>query len=77
MCVCVCFVCLSSIVCMVGVVLCTFIRYMGFYGYFLCLVGCFSMVIWTTTVLSFLYACVLYFCIRISAIEHVSLGKAL
>ena len=38
---------------------------MGFYGYsFLCLVGCFSMTIWTPTVLSVLYACVLYnFCI--------------
>ena len=36
----------------------------GFYGYsFLCLVGCFSMIIWTPIVLSVLYACVLYFCI--------------
>ena len=36
----------------------------GFYGYsFLCLVGCFSMIIWTPTVLSVLHACVLYFCI--------------
>ena len=34
------------------------------YGYsFLCLVGCFSMIIWTPAVLSVLYACVLYFCI--------------
>ena len=34
----------------------------GFYGYsFLCLVGCFSMIIWTPTVLSVLYACVSYF----------------
>ena len=36
---------------------------MGFMGIFLCLVGCFSMIIWTPTVLSVLYACVLYFCI--------------
>ena len=37
---------------------------MGFYGYsFLCLVECFSMIFWTPTVLSVLYACVLYFCI--------------
>ena len=37
---------------------------MGFYGYsFLCLVGCFNMIIWTPTVLSVLYARVLYFCI--------------
>ena len=28
---------------------------------FLCLVRCFSMIIWTPTVLSVLYACVLYF----------------
>ena len=36
---------------------------MNFYGYsFLCLVGCFSMIIWTPTVLSVLYACVV-FCI--------------
>ena len=35
----------------------------GFYGYFLCLVGCFSMITWTPTVLSVLYVCVSYFCI--------------
>ena len=47
-----------------GLFLCTLIRYTGFYGYsFLCLVGCFSMIIWTPTVLSVLYACVLHFCI--------------
>ena len=35
-----------------------------FYGYsVLCLVGCFSMITWTPTVLSVLYACVSYFCI--------------
>ena len=35
---------------------------MGFMGIlFLCLVGCFSMIIWTPTVLSALYALVLYF----------------
>ena len=37
----------------------------GFYGCsFLCLVGCFSMIILTPAVSSVLYACVLYFCIR-------------
>ena len=54
--------------------------YMGFYGYcFLCLVGCFSTIIWTPTVLSVLYACVLYFFYLhlFSATEHVSHGKAL
>ena len=52
------------------------------YGYsFLCLVGCFSMIMWTPTVLSVL--CILfYFCAFLyldlfSAIEHVSHGKAL
>ena len=28
-----------------------------------CLVGCLSILVWTHTVLGFLYACVLYFCI--------------
>ena len=38
--------------------------YTGFMGIpFLCLIGCFSMSIWTPTVLSVLYACVLHFCI--------------
>ena len=32
-------------------------------GNILCLVGCFSTIIWTPTVLSVLYACVLYFCL--------------
>ena len=31
--------------------------------FFNCLVGCFSMNVWTPPVLSVLYACVLYFCI--------------
>ena len=31
--------------------------------FFLCLVGCFSMIIWTPIILSVLYACVLHFCI--------------
>ena len=36
----------------------------GFYGYsFLCLVGCFSMIILIPAVLSVLYVCVSYFCI--------------
>ena len=68
MCVCV-FLCGCGCVCVIislcgwGYFLCTFIQYMGFMGYFLCLVGCFSMVTWTPTVLSVLYACVSYFCI--------------
>ena len=75
MCVCVsvCLsVCLSSSVCMVGVIFVYVDTVYGFYGYsFLCLVGCFSMIIWTPTVLSVLYACVLYLDL-FSAIEHVS-----
>ena len=45
---------------MVGVI---FVYVNTVYGYsFLCVVGCFSMIIWTP-VLSVLHACVLYFCI--------------
>ena len=47
-----------------GYFLCTLIRYIGFMGVlFLSLIECFSMIIWTPTVLSVLYACILYFCI--------------
>ena len=63
-CVCVC-VCVSVIISLYGwgYFLCTLI-YLGFMGIlFLCLVGCFSMIIWTPTVLSVLYACISYFCI--------------
>ena len=59
-------VCLSSIVCMDGF-LCMLI--MGFMGIFLCLVGCVSMIIWTPTVLSVLYACVLYCCICTCSVQ--------
>ena len=53
------------------------IRYIVFMGFlFLCLVGCFSMIIWTPAVLSFLYACALYLHL-FNATEHVSHGKAL
>ena len=31
--------------------------------FFNCSVGCLSRIVWTLTVLSVLYACVLYFCI--------------
>ena len=42
----------------------------GFYGYsFLCLFGCFSMITWTPTVLSVLYACVSYFCICTCSVQ--------
>ena len=49
---------------MVGVIFVYVDMVHGFYGYsFLCLVGCFSKIVWTPAVLSVLYACVLYFCI--------------
>ena len=52
-------VCLSALVCMVGVIF-VYVDAVWFYGYsFLCLIGCFSIIIWTPTVLSVLYACVL------------------
>ena len=73
-CVCVC-VCVS--VCIVGVKFVYVDTVYWFYGYsILCLIGCFSMIIWTPTVLSVLYACVLYLHL-FSATEHVSHGKAL
>ena len=81
-CVCVCVrvcVCLSSLVCVVGLFLCTLMRYIGFYGCsFLCLIGCFSMIVWTPTVceglicMRFLFLYLQLF----SAVEHVSHGKA-
>ena len=63
-CVCVC-ICLSVIISVYGWVIFVSVDTVHrFYGYcFLCLVGCFSMIIWAPTVLSVLYACVLYFCI--------------
>ena len=53
--------CLPSLVCMVVVIFVYVDTVYGFYGYsFLCLVGCFSMEIWTPAVLSVLYACVFF-----------------
>ena len=49
------FVCLSPLVCIVGVLFVYVDTVYWFYGYsFLCLIGCFSMIIWTPTVLSVL-----------------------
>ena len=72
--------------------MCTLIRYLGFMFVFVvfsllnCLVGCFSLIVWTPAVLSVLYICVcvcacvcfvfLYLPL-FSAAEHVSHGKAL
>ena len=66
MCVSVCVsVHLSSLVCMVGVIFVYIDTVYWFYGFFFffCLIGCFTMIIWTPPVLSVLYASVLYFCI--------------
>ena len=49
---------------MVGVIFVYVDTVYGFlWVFFLCFVGCFSMIIWTSAVLSVFYACVLYFCI--------------
>ena len=50
---------------MVGIVYVYVGTVFRFYGYFFfkCLVGCLSMIVWTTAVLGVLYACVSYFCI--------------
>ena len=46
-----------------GLFLCTLIRYIGFTGILFMLSWMFQHDYWTPTVLSVLYACVLYFCI--------------
>ena len=65
MCVCIC-VC-DHLFVWLGLLMCTLIWYLGFYGYFWgffnCLVGCLSTIVWTPAILGVLYACVLYFCI--------------
>ena len=77
--VCVC-VCLSSLVCVVGLFLCTLMQYIGFMGVlFLCLIGCFSMIVWTPTVFECLI-CKRFLFLYLHlfrAIEHVSHGKVL
>ena len=64
---------------MVGVIFVYVDAVYGFMGIlFLCLVGCFSMIIWTPTVLSVLCACLEFLYLHLfSAVEHVSHGKAL
>ena len=50
--------------------MCTLIRHLGFHGYFLnCLVGCFSMIVWTPAVVGVLCECVFYFCICIRSAQ--------
>ena len=63
-CVCVC-ACVLSLVCMVVVIFVYVDRVLGFH----CLVGCFSMIVWTPAVLSVLYASVLYFCICTCSVQ--------
>ena len=78
-CVCVC-VCLSSLVCVVGLFLCTLMRYIGFMDFFfLCLIGCFSMIVWTSSVFECLI-CMRFLFLYLhlfSANEHVSHGEVL
>ena len=84
MCVCVCVclsVCLSVIISLCSWVIFVYVDAVyWFYGCsFLCLIGCFSMVVWTPTVFQCLI-CMLFLFLYLhlfSAIEHVSHGKAL
>ena len=84
MCVCVCVflsVCLSVIISLCsGLFLCTVMQYTGFVGVlFFFLIGCFSMIVWTPTVLGCLI-CMRFLFLYLhlfSAIEHISHGKAL
>ena len=65
---------------MVGVIYVYIEMIFGFHGFFFnCLVGCFSMIVWTPAVLSVLYACVFVFMYLplFGATEHVSHGKLL
>ena len=69
----------SSLVCMVGITyvyICTVLGFFVVFVFFYCIVGCLSMIVWTSAVLGVLYACVLYLHL-FSAIEHISHGKAL
>ena len=55
---------------MVGVIFVYVDTVFGLYGFsFLCLVGCFSMIIWTPALLSVSYACVFYFCICTCSVQ--------
>ena len=78
-CVCVCVsVCLSSLVCVVIFVYVDVVYW--FYGcsFFICLTGCFSMIVWTPTFFECL-TCMRFLFLYLhlfSAIEHVSHGKA-
>ena len=72
-------VCVSSLVCVVGLFLCSLMQYFGFMGGFFCLIGCFSMIVWTPTVFECLICmcCLFWYLHGFSAIEHVSHGKVL
>ena len=55
-------------------------QYIGFVGVlFLCFIGCFSMIIWTSTVFFECLICMRFLFLYLhlfSTIEHVSHGKA-
>ena len=80
MCVCVCVcVCLSSLVCVVGYFYVRLYSILVLWVFFFCLIGCFSMIVWTPTVFECLI-CMRFLFLYLhlfSAIEHVSHGKAL
>ena len=64
-----------------GLFMCTLIRYLGFMFvvvFFNCVVGCFSMIVWTPAVLSLICMWFVFLYLPLcSGIEHVSHGKAL
>ena len=63
---------------MVGVIFVYVDTVFGFYGYsFLCLVGCFSMIIWKPAECLICMCFVFLYLHLFSAIEYVSHGKAL
>ena len=56
-------VCVRSLVCVVGIIYVHVDTVLGFFmGTFFCLVGCLSMIVWTSAVLGVSYACVLFVC---------------
>ena len=85
MCVCVC-VCVCVFVCVCVIIsLCSWVIFVyveavyWFYGCsFLCLIGCFSMIVWTPVFECLTCMCFLFLYLHLfSTTEHVSHGKAL
>ena len=72
-------VCLSSLVCVVGYFYVRRGSILVLWVFFLCLIGCFSRIVWTPTVFE-CFICMRFLFLYLhlfSAIEHVSHGKTL